>query len=200
MEKPNRLTDIEDDVPAVGRAGVTAGLAEADIAPRQAEKTLTQGVCNGPDDRVAFACATSTSPGEGSPNASPESRATPCVRRSEWVLWAFLVYAAILAWVAPLPQSARANTIVLNLTLLASYALLVFREKASPHQYLSLARDWLPLLLTLLAYREMGWFALPHTSYSLEARWVVWDHAILRAAVRRPPSSPWGRFYPPSWK
>jgi hypothetical protein len=27
---------------------------------------------------------------------------------------------------------------------------------------LGVARDWLPLAVILLAYREMGWFALPH--------------------------------------
>ena len=183
MEPPNRLADIKDDVPAVGHGGVVGGrTTELDSTPRQAEERLAQRFCNLPD--VAFGCAATTSSAEASPNASPEVRATACVRRSEWVLWAFLAYAAILARVAPLPQTARAITIGLNLTLLAGYALLVFREKTRPHEYLSIARDWLPLILTLLAYREMGWFALPHAAHSLEARWVVWDHTILRGGAK----------------
>ena len=74
--------------------------------------------------------------------------------------------------------------LVLNSMLLAGYALLVFRDKAKPHEYSSIARDWLPLLLILLAYREMGWFVLPHTDHSLEERWVVWDHALLRSGAK----------------
>jgi membrane-associated phospholipid phosphatase len=109
---------------------------------------------------------------------------TPCVRRSEWVLWAFLVYVAIMAAAAPLPRTMRVNTIGLNLALLAGYGLLVSGETVRPRKYLRIARDWLPLALTLLAYREMGWFAVPHATHSLEARWVIWDHVILRGAAK----------------
>jgi membrane-associated phospholipid phosphatase len=69
----------------------------------------------------------------------------------------------------------------LNLALLSGYPLLVSRR---PRKYLSVARDWLPLSLTLLAYHEMGWFAQPHTTHSLEARWVVWDHTVLRGGAK----------------
>ncbi|MCU1338220.1 MAG: hypothetical protein JWO19_3801 [Bryobacterales bacterium] len=184
MEAPNRLTDIEDNSLPVGHGVVRGRATELDIAPRQAEERLAQSPCNQPVDRVALACAANTWSGEASPNVSSEVRSTACVRRSEWVLWAFLAYAAIMAWVAPLPQTVRASTIGLNLTLLAGYALLVLREKARPHEYLNIARDWLPLLLALLAYREMGWFALPHAAHSLEERWVDWDHAILRGGAK----------------
>jgi membrane-associated phospholipid phosphatase len=122
--------------------------------------------------------------GEGLPKASPAVRTIACVRRSEWVLWAFLAYAAILAAVAPMPRTARVSTIGLNLALLAGYALLVFREMVRPRKYLSIARDWLPLLLTLLAFHEMGWFAVPHATHSLEARWVVWDRVVLRGGAK----------------
>jgi hypothetical protein len=40
-------------------------------------------------------------------------------------------------------------------------------------------RDWLPLGVILLAYREMGWFVLPHGGHALESRWVVWDRLVL---------------------
>jgi membrane-associated phospholipid phosphatase len=103
------------------------------------------------------------------------------VRRSEWALSAFLLYAAIMAAVMPLPPAIRVRTIGLNLTLLSGYAWLVSRP---PRKYWSMARDWLPLSLTLLAYREMGWFARPHTNHSLEARWVVWDHVVLRGGAK----------------
>jgi membrane-associated phospholipid phosphatase len=107
-------------------------------------------------------------------------RATASVRRSEWVLWAFLAYAAILAVVAPMARVTRLSTIGLNLALLVGYALLVCQETVRPRIHISIARDWLPLALTLLAFKEMGWFAVPHATHSLEASWVVWDRVILR--------------------
>ncbi len=85
---------------------------------------------------------------------------------------------------APLAQNLRVRTIGLNLALLSGYVLLVSRDAVRPRQYLSMARDWLPLSLTLLAYHEMGWFAQPHATHALETRWVVWDHAVLRGGAK----------------
>ena len=45
-------------------------------------------------------------------------------------------------------------------------------------------RDWLPLLATLIAYREMDWFARPKNG-SLEQAWVVWDRWVLDTAGLR---------------
>jgi membrane-associated phospholipid phosphatase len=118
---------------------------------------------------------------EGLPRAASLAvSATACVRRSEWVLWAFLAFAALMAAMMPMPRALRITTIGLNLTILAGYALLVFIEMARPRRYLSFARDWLPLALTLMAFHEMGWFAVPHAAHALEARWVVWDRLVLR--------------------
>lgn len=89
-----------------------------------------------------------------------------------------------MAALLPLPPNMRVRTIVLNLTLLSGYVLLVSRDTVRPRESLSMARDWLPLALTLLAYHEMGWFALPHTTHSLEARWVVWDRIVLRGGAK----------------
>jgi membrane-associated phospholipid phosphatase len=100
------------------------------------------------------------------------------------VLWAFLVYAAVLAAVLHLPRVALERTIGLNLALLAGYALLVFADSVRPRNYLAMARDWLPLLITLLAFHEMGWFAAPHTTHSLETYWVAWDHVALRGGAK----------------
>ena len=43
----------------------------------------------------------------------------------------------------------------------------------------SMARDWLPLPLTLLSYREMNWFTKPHVGHPLEHAWIVWDRWLL---------------------
>lgn len=90
---------------------------------------------------------------------------------------AFLVYAALLATLLPVSQNTRIRTIALNSMILAAYAILI-SLKAS-NRFTATVRDWLPLLLTLLAYQEMGWFAMPHTTHTLEDSWVVWDRAML---------------------
>jgi membrane-associated phospholipid phosphatase len=53
---------------------------------------------------------------------------------------------------------------------------------------LTIVRDWAPVALVLLAYREMGWFAPAKHTYELEQGWIVWDRVLLndwgfRAAV-----------------
>lgn len=40
-------------------------------------------------------------------------------------------------------------------------------------------RDWFPLALLLLAYREMGWFAPAHHTARLEYAWISWDRVLL---------------------
>jgi hypothetical protein len=44
---------------------------------------------------------------------------------------------------------------------------------------LGVVRDWLPLALALLSYREMGWFAQPHHRFRLENFFVRWDRMLL---------------------
>jgi membrane-associated phospholipid phosphatase len=102
------------------------------------------------------------------------------VRRTELVLFAYFVYAAVLACVLPVSDAVRDTTVVLNLSILAGYSLLIYAHGLRGRELLGIMRDWFPLLLVLLAYREMGWFA-PHThSYALESRWIPVDRLILR--------------------
>jgi len=108
------------------------------------------------------------------------------IRRSEWVLCLFFAYAAVLALFAPVAPSTRVRVVALNALILAGYATLVLAENAARNgRVLNMARDWLPLALTLFAYHEMGWFALPLVAHPLESRWVVWDRAILRGFARQ---------------
>jgi membrane-associated phospholipid phosphatase len=107
------------------------------------------------------------------------------LRRSECVIVAFLVYAAISAALLPVRPPIRPLTIALNAGLLGVYALLIYADRLRRREFLSVVRDWFPLLLVLLAYREMGWFALPMQSHPLETAWVVWDRLLLRGGVRQ---------------
>jgi membrane-associated phospholipid phosphatase len=107
------------------------------------------------------------------------------LRRSECVIVAFLIYAAVSAAILPVRPPVRPVTIALNAGILACYALLVYADRLRRREFLSVVRDWFPLVLVLLAYRQMGWFALPMTEHPLENSWVVWDRLLLRGGARQ---------------
>lgn len=110
--------------------------------------------------------------------------APSAVRRSEWVILAFLVYAAAAAAILPVAPPVERLVVLLNAAVILGYALIIRYDSAKRAVAIGIIRDWLPLGLILLAYREMGWFALPHYGHALESRWVVWDRALLHGGVR----------------
>jgi membrane-associated phospholipid phosphatase len=115
------------------------------------------------------------------------------VRKSEWVILGFLVYAAALAALLPVTPSVRHLVTLLNLAILAGYTVLIIldrtkldrtkldRTKSAPA--FGVVRDAVSLALIVLAYREMGWFAQPHIHHTLEATWVAWDRVVLRGGA-----------------
>jgi membrane-associated phospholipid phosphatase len=68
--------------------------------------------------------------------------------------------------------------------LLTAYALLIVSASVHPREYLNVVRDWLPFAPVLLIYHEMGLLTLPRPTHSLEARWVLWDQAVLRGGAK----------------
>ena len=102
------------------------------------------------------------------------------MRWSELVLFIYFVYAAALAILLPVSAEVRVVSVVLNLTILAGYALLIHAHGLRGRKLLDVMRDWLPLALLLLAYREMGWLAPRTHAYSLERSWIVVDRLVLR--------------------
>jgi membrane-associated phospholipid phosphatase len=104
-------------------------------------------------------------------------RLTVGIRPSDWVVLAFLVYTQALAGALPAIQGRVA---VWNSAIVLAYAFLLYGHSIKPTFAFSLARDLFPLAVVLFAYREMGWFAQPHTGAMLESRWIVWDRLLLR--------------------
>jgi membrane-associated phospholipid phosphatase len=102
------------------------------------------------------------------------------IRQPEWVILAFLVYATAAGCWLPVAQAVRERVVLVNLAAALAYALLIRWDWQRPRLALGVIRDWLPLAMILLAYREMGWFALPHQGHLLESHWVVWDRWVLR--------------------
>jgi membrane-associated phospholipid phosphatase len=101
------------------------------------------------------------------------------VRRSEWVILAFLIYAVAASCLFPVATVVRERIAAINFTLIAVYATLIDGEARRARLAMSVVRDWLPLAAVILAYREMGWFALPQANHAMESHFVAWDRAVL---------------------
>src|SRR5580693_3758067 len=104
---------------------------------------------------------------------------TSSVRRSEWVVLAFLLYAQLLALALPAAAAVQYRVCATNSVLMLAYAALIGWDLVKPNLTASVVRDWLPLAAVILAYREMGWFAQRHAGAVLESRWIVWDRLVL---------------------
>jgi membrane-associated phospholipid phosphatase len=110
------------------------------------------------------------------------------LRRSEWVLLVYFCYTDVLALLLPLRPPLPALTIGVNAAVLAGFLVLRWAWSLHKREAWDIARDWYPVSLMLLAYREMGWFAPATHSTALESAWESWDKVVLnewhlRAAV-----------------
>jgi membrane-associated phospholipid phosphatase len=91
----------------------------------------------------------------------------PRLRSSEWLLLAYFAYVAIISpfffsnW-KPWIVAIAATALILRLARSESWF-----------------RDLEPLLLMLIAFREMDWFTPPIRNYHLEQSWIVWDRLLL---------------------
>ena len=91
----------------------------------------------------------------------------------------YLTYAAIVSLFVDISPDLRVRALALNAVLIGAYFLMAFRLRGRSHPVWDVVRDWLPFLLGLLCYREMGWFAPAEHTYELERSWIVWDRLLL---------------------
>lgn len=102
----------------------------------------------------------------------------PHFRRSEWICAAYFAYTAVAAAVRPISAAARMEVWAADAAVFLALWLLAWRRAASLPA-LAVVRDWLPLALILLAYRQMGWMALPHGNRNFEQYWIGLDRLVL---------------------
>jgi len=93
------------------------------------------------------------------------------LRSSDWLLIGFFGYVAIVARALPPAMLALAIPVLLGA--------LAFGEARVHREFFSVVRDWVPLALTLVAYREMDWFSPLVRDHHFELRWIVWDRWLL---------------------
>src|SRR5260370_21658700 len=98
------------------------------------------------------------------------------MRLSEWVLATYFTYVTALSQILAVSPEIRVRTLIANGLLLGCYTALRWRDSLVA-QHL---RNWIPLALMLLAYKEMGWLAPAWHDHHLENAWIVWDQLLLR--------------------
>jgi membrane-associated phospholipid phosphatase len=103
----------------------------------------------------------------------------PRLRASEWIFVAFFTYIAVVShWFPNRPNLHHQPLVILVLVTggLVAVALLEQGRSAKPVSYL---RDFLPPVVTLLAFREMEYFLPFSFDNHLETVWIVWDRLLL---------------------
>lgn len=100
-------------------------------------------------------------------------------RRSELFFSAYFLYVIGVACVRPIATEVRTLVVTLNLALMMWFVLFAWANRQRGFVMLDHVRDFYPLPLILLAFREMGWMALPHTSRAFEDHMVRWDRVLL---------------------
>jgi len=104
----------------------------------------------------------------------------PKLRPSECVLAAYFAYVAILPPFFPDRPHLKFQPLLVLLAVTALLALLAAGEQRSRYaSAISYVRDWLPIFLTVAAFREMEFFLPAQYSYSYELTWARQDHWLL---------------------
>jgi len=102
------------------------------------------------------------------------------MRLSEGVLAAYFCYVTALSSILAVPSGIRVRTAAVNALLLCLNAMFFGSTRIRNSLVAQHLRNWIPLGLMLLAYKEMGWLAPPAHDYRLENAWIVWDRLLLR--------------------
>ncbi len=104
----------------------------------------------------------------------------PRLRGSEWVLIGFFGYiVAIAPFFRDRPHLRYQPAIALG-TVFAFLSVLAYSQHASGARAFGIIRDWIPIPLTLLAFREMELFLTSSYARAYEMAWIRWDDLLLR--------------------
>jgi membrane-associated phospholipid phosphatase len=111
-----------------------------------------------------------------------ETLSSPALRKlraSEKLTLGFLAYLVLASLFFPV--TTRERLVILALNALAASTVVALSRFADPERsrVLRAARDWLPAVLLLVAYRESGLFATPDPTHRFDQILIQWDRAIL---------------------
>ena len=101
------------------------------------------------------------------------------LRRPEWILTGFFAYVVLLSpFFRDRPKMGFQPVIAL-VAVLACFWMLSRLSAGTWHEGVEIARDWLPLALTLCAFREMELFVTRNYNIANETAWIHLDQLLL---------------------
>ncbi|MBV8552905.1 MAG: phosphatase PAP2 family protein [Acidobacteriaceae bacterium] len=101
-------------------------------------------------------------------------------RRSEWILLGFFVYVAILVPFFPDRGNLGYQPLIIASGAFGVFWCFSFAERHNLIAKVSEIRDWIPLGLILVAFREMELFLPRQYNTRYEAYWIHWDQIVLQ--------------------
>ena len=101
------------------------------------------------------------------------------LRVSEWVLIGFFTYIALISPLFPDRPHLKYQPGAVLVSIFVLLIVLARVEQTRFARLIGMIRDWLPMLLTLIAFREMELFLPPQFEHRYEAVWVRQDHLLL---------------------
>ena len=101
------------------------------------------------------------------------------LRSSEWLLVIYFGYVAAIAPRFPLEQQVVWRPFLVEVLVCALFLALAYGESREHAVLFSMLRDWVPVGLLLLTYREMDWFSMLPRNVDFELSWVQWDRTLL---------------------
>jgi membrane-associated phospholipid phosphatase len=118
------------------------------------------------------------------------------LRASEWVLIGFFAYIVVISPFFPERPNLGLQPLFILIGVLAFLLLLAYLEQARLLQPIGIVRDFVPLGMTLLAFREMELFLPLQYDYRFEALWIRWDRLLLDSWHLRALIEQTGRSFP----
>ncbi len=111
-------------------------------------------------------------------SAAPRDTLSP-LRLSEWLLIAYFTYVAFLSLILSVDWWVAGYSWGVNLIVLGGLSSIARAERLTGWPFWAVLRDWLPVALVVVAYRQMGWFRPAEHTYELETTWIQWDRVLL---------------------
>lgn len=104
----------------------------------------------------------------------------PPLRASEWILIGYFGYVALISpFFHDRPHLGAQPFFEVAIVFALLILLAAIESRPAFAKAVSVLRDWLPILLTLVAFREMEWFLPPSYPRAYEATWARQDHVLL---------------------
>jgi membrane-associated phospholipid phosphatase len=101
------------------------------------------------------------------------------LRRPEWILTGFFAYVVLLSPFFRDRPAMGLQPLIALLAALGCFWILSRLSAGSWHDGVEITRDWLPLALTLCAFREMELFVTRNYNIANESAWIQLDRLLL---------------------